>query len=290
LDYTSALLILLSVVLSSSRNLLSKGVSRFRFGTKNFFLVQFSLFSGGSIVVFLTQRVSLSSVAPIMVVYALIYGILLILAQWCYTVALSCGNVAICSTIYSLGFIFPTLSGVLFWDEKTSFLNILGILCVIPAVIISGMKKTTTQNKNSDNNYIIPLIVSMLSAGGLGIMQKIQQSSQYAEQKPEFVLIGFIFASVVSFIFFIFAKSAQDKNRVKKIFMSASAGVCFGGCNLLNTTLAGRLDSAVFFPVYNISVILISIVLSFVIFKERLSKREFVVLSLGILSIFLLNL
>lgn len=96
--------------------------------------------------------------------------------------------------------------------------------------------------------------------------------------------------SVISFIGFIFAKSTANRVWDKKLFLSGGAGVCFGGCNLLNTTLAGRLDSAVFFPVYNISVILLSIILSYMIFREKLTKKEVAVFLLGIISIMLLNL
>lgn len=290
MDYTSALLILLSVVLSSTRNLLSKGVSSFHFGTKIFFLSQLSLFFAGSIAVYLFERITLSSISITTALLAVVYGVLLILAQWGYTAALSSGKIAICSTIYSLGFIFPTLSGVFFWKEIIKPINIVGLLCVIPAVIISGLKTTETKNNTSDNNYIIPLIISMLSAGGLGIMQKVQQNSAYAYQRPEFVFMGFCVASVISFIGFIFAKSTANRVWDKKLFLSGGAGVCFGGCNLLNTTLAGRLDSAVFFPVYNISVILLSIILSYMIFREKLTKKEVAVFLLGIISIMLLNL
>ena len=290
MDSISILLILLSVVLGASRNIFSKGVSKFRFGTKKFFFSQFSLFLAGSIAVILVEEIHLASIVPITAMYAFIYGILLICAQWYYIAALENSNIAVCSIFYALGFIFPTISGVLFWNETITYINGFGILCVIPAVVISGLKTPKTKNKVSNAGYILPLLISMLSAGGLGIMQIVQQKSLYQEQRPEFILVGFLLASVVSFICFVFAKS-DDKNVLdKKYFMSAAAGVCYGGCNLLSTALAGRLDSAMFFPVYNIGVILLSTVLSYIIFKEKMQKKDILVFSLGIISIILLNL
>jgi glucose uptake protein GlcU len=58
---------------------------------------------------------------------------------------------------------------------------------------------------------------------------------------------------------------------------------------LLNTTLAGLLDSAIFFPTLNIGVILLSMICGVIFFKERILKKEITVLILGGVSILLLN-
>jgi len=75
----------------------------------------------------------------------------------------------------------------------------------------------------------------------------------------------------------------------KMLIVAGETVLCFVICNLLNTTLAGRLNSAVFFPLQNISVILLSLIFSILIFKERLSGKDVRVLILGGISIFLLN-
>ena len=49
------------------------------------------------------------------------------------------------------------------------------------------------------------------------------------------------------------------------------------------------LDSAIFFPTLNIGTILLSMLLGVIIFKERIRKREALVLALGAASIVLLN-
>ena len=93
--------------------------------------------------------------------YATLYAILLLSAQYCYTSALKKGNIGICSTVYSLGFIFPTLSGSLFWNERLTGLNIIGILMVIPTIIISGMSSSKNrQHKNKNiNTYVCSSII-----------------------------------------------------------------------------------------------------------------------------------
>lgn len=288
MDAVSLMLLLLTIALSSGRNLLSKSISGFTFGTKNFYSAQAVIFLSGSLSLLLFGQISYS-VNAITLLYSVIYGILLLSAQWCYTAALNTENTGVCATVYSLGFIFPTLSGCLFWNEKLSAVNLLGILTVISAVIISGTNNKQN-NAHNGNKGIVTLLIAMLSSGGLGVMQKVQQGSQYPEQKSAFILIAFTFAAVVSILFAVFAREKGIKVSTKKMASASGAGICFGCCNLINTSLAGRLDSALFFPTLNIGTILLSVILSIFSFKEKQSSKDYCVLLLGCLSIILLNL
>ncbi|MEE1050299.1 MAG: hypothetical protein U0M60_23085, partial [Clostridia bacterium] len=67
-------------------------------------------------------------------------------------------------------------------------------------------------------------------------------------------------------------------------------GTAFGVCNLLNTILAGQLNSAVFFPVLNIGTILFSIASGVICYKEKILKKDLTVLLLGIISILLITI
>ena len=287
MELINVFLLLSSIVLSSGRNILSKNISHFSFGTKKFCYMQATIFFAGAFVLMFVSG-DILAVSPITLLYALIYGILLLCAQWCYTVALKSGKTGVCSTVYSLGFILPTLSGTLFWNENIKPLNYIGIAMVIPAIFISGMK--SDKNETENNKYIVPLAVAMISSGGLGIMQKVQQFSEYPEQKGVFVLSAFLFAGVFSLIFSLFSKSDESELLPKKYIAAAITGICFSSCNLLNTTLAGRLNSAVFFPLLNIGTILMSIVLGLAIYKEKLTKIDFLVILFGAVAIILINI
>lgn len=286
----SLLLLSLSIILSGMRNILSKGISGIKFGTKQFFLIQAWSFICGSLVLTFMTYITNNAIKPpslLTLLYAAVYGVLLLSAQYCYTVALSKGNVGICSIVYSLGFIFPTLSGSLFWNERLTLLNLIGIFTVIPIIIISG--KPEAKQQKSVNTYIIPLMCAMLSSGGLGIMQKIQQNSLYSEQKDLFVISAFALSGIISFLLSLFSKSEQQKIGRELIFGSG-IGMAFGLCNLLNTILAGQLDSAVFFPVLNIGTILFSVAVGIILCGDNISKKNCGILFMGIVSILLITL
>ena len=99
-------------------NPFSKGISDISFGTKEFFLSQSVTFLCAGLCLLSVSENAFDAISPVTVSYGVIYGIMLIGAQYCYTCALRGGNMGMCSTIYSMGFILPTLSGFLFWREK----------------------------------------------------------------------------------------------------------------------------------------------------------------------------
>lgn len=281
------LLLCLSVVLSCARNILSKGISDVKFGTKQFFLIQTCIFACGSIVLISVGGYHFEMPALQTVIYSLIYGILLLGAQYCYTSALQQGDVGICSTIYSLGFIFPTLSGGLFWKEKLTFLNILGIATAASTVFATGGFSKKGAGQKSITAYIIPLVCAMLSSGGLGIMQKFQQSSPYPEQRQVFVTTAFAIAGIVSFVFFLLSEGEVQKVKNKAI-CGCGVGAAFGLSNLLNTLLAGLLDSAVFFPMLNIGGILLSVVSGAMLFREKMNGKKALIIIMGIISVIMI--
>ncbi|MBO7149103.1 MAG: EamA family transporter [Clostridia bacterium] len=286
MNAVSIALLLLSVVLGSARNVLSKSISHVKFGKRSFFTLQSIIFFMGALVLIPGTIGTLCS--PLTVLLAIIYGMLLLLAQWCYTAAMANGNTAVCSTVYSLGFILPALSGMIFWNEEVTALKIAGVILVIPAIVLSGKNDVARQSAKR-TGYMLPLMLAMLASGGLGIMQKIQGSSPFPEQRSVFVFLSFVLAGAVSLVLALCKKNGEIIRPVSKI-SAVGIGICFALCNLLNTLLAARLDSAVFFPSLNIGVILCSMLFSIPLFKEKFTKRLALVLLFAFSAIILVNL
>lgn len=284
------LLLLTSIVLSTGRNIFSKRISKMPFGSREFFLHQCVIFIFGGIAITVLGQISWESISHITLICAFAYGIALICAQWFYTSALSHGNTALCSTVYSMGFIIPTVSGALFWSENFTVIDFFGVLLAIAAILFS---KSSSKNsdKATSKRFFVPLFIALLCSGILGIIQKIHQKSQYADERGTLLLIAFIIATSVSLIASLICKKAEGNNLPKHTIPLASLiGLFFGCCNLLNTTLAGLLDTAIFFPSLNIGIIFLTMLCGAIFYKEKITKREIIVLLCGISSILLLNI
>ena len=278
--------LLLSVSLSSGRNLISKKTAISYSGLGPFFFSQTLLFGCAAVLMLFFGITDLINASSVTWVYGGIYGILLLLSQWMFTLALKNGAASVCTVIYSLGFIIPTLVGTYFWDEDLTIFSFIGILVAAIIILLSAKKGTT---ETSHGIFIPFILVAMTASGGLGIMQKVQQSSAFAEEKEGFLAVAFFFAFIFSLVaFLIFGKGFSFS--FKACIPPALTGACFGGANLFNTILAGRMSSAVFFPLQNVSVILLTAVLSLLFFRERLTLRTGIILLLGIGVIILFSL
>ncbi len=277
-----AWLMLSTVLLGAGRNLLSRRISGVPFGQRGFFLRQGIIFAAGfgALIGFAGKGPSLPTAGM-----ALVYAALLLSAQWGYTSALAALPVGLCSTVYAMGFILPTLSGAIFWGEPFALREALGLMLVIGAILLSR-QPVPGENPQHRRAAWCTLMLAMCASGGLGLMQKIHQRTPFGEEGGSFMALAFALAAVS---FLCAACSRKSSGEKRGILPAALAGLCFGGCNLLNTTLAGRLDSAVFFPIQNIGVMGCTIVSGWLICRERLTRRDALVLLLAIGAVMLLR-
>lgn len=283
----NTLYLFISVLLSAGRNITSKKTAIFTNKKASFFLSQTILFGSAALLLLFLGIKSAVGMEKSTLLFGLIYGTLLILSQWMFTVALRSGNTSVCSVVYSLGFILPTLSGSLFWDEAFNSLQWIGVSVSVVIILLTAKKGKKEKKKNS-KSFVSYILIAMLSSGGLGIMQKVQQSSEAANEKGAFLLVAFSFAFCCSLaaFFFTFEKTAFN---VQTFFYPTVTGLCFGGANFCNTALAGKMKSAVFFPLQNISTILFTTLFGIVVFREKLTPKTTVILILGIAVIVLFS-
>ena len=59
--------------------------------------------------------------------------------------------------------------------------------------------------------------------------------------------------------------------------------------NFLNLSLSGKLPSVILFPIYNIGSMLLSSIISSIIYKDKPTKRQSVGFVLGIVAIFIVG-
>lgn len=276
-----------SICLSSGRSILSKKINQKDDNKFAFFLLQTILFLICLLVVLFTNFSTFFVISPLTCIYGLLYGLLLISAQWLYTISLKSGSAATCSMVYSFGFIIPTICSFIFFDDKLTILKFVGLFLAIIVILLISLYK---DNKTENNKYIVPLLLATLSSGGLGVLQKVQQRSTVAMEKPGFLFVAFLIAFLFSLIFTLLNLKRKRKIEKNQIIFASLCGFCFGFANIVNTTLAGLLAGSILFPIQNIGVILLVTLLGFIIFKEKPKINEIISFFVGVASIILLSI
>ena len=271
------LLLGLSVLLSAGRNAISKRTATGAGEGRDFFLSQTLLFLSAALLLGVGSVRTLRA-SGLTVLLGVIYGVLLVLAQWMLTAALRSGSTSLCSVVYSLGFLLPTLSGTLFWEESFTPKDGVGLALAVTVILLSAKRE------RGASTPMPHILAAMLASGGLGIMQKVQQTSPAPEEKGVFLLVAFLVATLASLTALLTCK--KGSKATKKDWLSpVLTGLCFGGANLCNTVLAGAVKSAVVFPAQNIGTVLLSTLLGILFFAERVTKKTAAVLLLCIATV-----
>ena len=284
------LLLVLSVLFSTMRGVLSKKLGVCGKNGYGFALIQTYLFAIAALTAFLLNIKSVIAPSLSVVILALVYGIFTVLSQWMYTKALAKANISICSMIYSFGFIIPTVFGTVVWHEKIGIFKIASIAFCIVTVILVSVGKEHESRKSKKLPW--ELFAAMVASGGLGVVQKLQQKSNAGGETGTFLLISFLLASMISLVVSLFCHKNSEPIRTDRSLIGCLlvVGVSMAVANTANTLLAGELPSAVAFPITNVGVILASTLVSVRLMKEKLLKNQIVAFFMGIVAIVLLNL
>ena len=106
----------------------------------------------------------------------------------------------------------------------------------------------------------------------------------------------FLFIACVFMFALSLAGRAALSGRGKKIPykrvtpLGAASGAIISVYSQINLTLAGSLDSLIYYPVANGGALLLTVLISAVIFREKLSGKRLVGFFAGLISIILLSI
>ena len=109
-----------------------------------------------------------------------------------------------------------------------------------------------------------------------------------AENEKIFPIFLFAAAAFIGLIMFFFQKG---KFQLKSLIGGIYLGIpnYFSLYFVLKALSAFENNGAVFFPIYNVGIIMLSSFTAMIIFKEKLSKINFLGLGLSVLALFLLS-
>ena len=207
--------------------------------------------------------------------------------------ALQTGPLSYTAVIISFSTLIPALSGVLFFEETLSLWQIIGIVLMLISFLLAGEKKTDDRRANF--KWLVLSLIAFAATGGIGIMQKIHQSSPYRAELDGFLIIAFFASAVLSLLILPFIKGRYRKKQARSgqwilffLGIALLCGVCVAVNNKLNLYLSGVMDSAVFFPVVNGGGLVLATLAAVILFKERLDKKQWIGVIIGILSVIFL--
>lgn len=231
-------------------------------------------------------------------ILSIIFGIFFVITIYYYNKCMSLGPVSMSTMFLSMGLVISVVFSVLYLKEEITTVKVIGFILVLSVIVISTDFKEGKGNKK----FFINSVLLMIFNGILGVLQTLSISVALKTDEGYFTTFGYLTASIFAFLFYIIKCFKEEKNnfaKLSKFFLfrkkeyyicSLIAGGASGlGVNIVFHTLP-YVPNGIAHSISNGSLVLFSTILSIIIFKEKLNKRNILILITGSLAIILLSM
>ena len=221
------------------------------------------------------------------ILWGVTYGVTQALFVLFKAKAMNAGSVSVTTLVGNASLVVSIIFSSIMWNEKISWLDICGVILLIAGMFLSIYKKSTA---NVDKRWKYYALVFFLLAAAVGIIFKGFGKSAVSDHTVDMLLVS---AAVMTFFYFCTICFTKDKtitfSKKKFLVVALAAGILSCLYNRLNITLSSSMDAVIFFPAFNGGVVIVSGVLSSLIYKEKFSKRQLVGFGLALFAIFIIG-
>lgn len=197
-------------------------------------------------------------------------------------------GVSVASVATKMSLVIPVMFSLFLYDEKLGLLKIIGIILALVAVYFASVKERSI--KLNKEVIILPLLL-FLGSGAIDTSIKYAQETQLENNElPLFSATVFASAALVGLVFILIRSSKEPlRINIKNILAGIALGVpnYFAIFFLLRSLQNDALTSATIFTINNVAVVLFSTLLGILLFKEKISPKNWGGIALAVISILL---
>ena len=215
--------------------------------------------------------------------YGIMYGVVQLLFLFFKLKAMANGPVSVITLIGNCSMIISAAAGVIFWKESVSIFQILGMVLLLAGIFICSDISNGGAYKPSLKYYAAGFFCL---AGAVGIVFKVFFAASGGQYCGDMLIVAAVFMTVCNLL--LSAKHIRKMSR-KELGLSLLCGSASCIYNRLNIYLAGALPSIIFFPAFNGSVIILSVISGVLICGEKLTVRQIIGFCIGAAAIIIIG-
>lgn len=208
--------------------------------------------------------------------------------------ALKEGYVSLTSLVFSYSLILPTLFGIFAYGALPSVAFYFGLCLLAVSLFFLGKKNTEKRDeKGFSVKWLIYVIAAFFANGLCSILQTHQQRICNGNYKSEFMItamsVVFLFCLVVTLVEVKRNKDEITINLTKGWYIAIIYGIVNALLNLFVMLSVALISPGIVFPVICGGGLILTLLLSLIIFKEKLNMYRIVGFIIGVISIVLMN-
>lgn len=191
-------------------------------------------------------------------------------------------GIVLSSVFMKLGLLVPMVASVLFFHEQPTLPQIAGFAIAIVAILLINLKK-----EGSGKGFGFGLIVMLLLSGGADVMAKVFDVFGPAALSPLYLFYTFATAFALALVLVLLRK---EKPGFRELLYGTLVGIPnFFSAKFLLGALT-QLPAVVVYPSFSVGTMLIVTLTGVAVFRERLSKLQWVALAAILAALVLLNI
>jgi len=221
--------------------------------------------------------------------YALLIGFSFILMFFLIGYSTRLSGVAVTTIAGKLSMVIPILFSILYFSEKTTVLKISGLFIATLAVVLTSYRPI---DKAKNIKLIILPIAIFLGSGITDSIVKYAQTYHVPNSLSLlFPAVVFLTALLLGLVFILIKPTSVSKNiSIAELIGGTILGIAnFGSLYFFILALNNsKLDSSIVFGLNNICIVLFSILIGLVFFKEKFSRVNFAGVFMAVIAILIL--
>ncbi len=227
--------------------------------------------------------------------FTIILGMLFVSLFYLISVTTVVFGVSVASVANKMSIVIPVSLAVYLYNESLSAVQIVGIVLAMIAVVMVSYKKSDESVKITAKwHYLLPLIL-FIGCGSIdALINYLQKTFTSDAISNEYLLsTAFMFAAIGG-AFSLLSLLIMKKTTLhtKSILVGLLLGVpnFFSMFLVMKSLESNFLNASTFFPVNNMSIVVLGTVVSILVFKEKLNKLNTFGIFLSVLAIVLIAL
>ena len=222
--------------------------------------------------------------------YSAVYSICYATAAVTCVLALSCGSLALTNLALVYSGVIPLLYSLLFCGEQMNGFQIGGLICLWSSFVLTYYRREKTRQPFSIK-WMVYVGLLFLSNGMCGVLSRMQQRIFGGVYDRSFMIVSMTMAGILLWIAAIVRERHEMKTAVRcGWWLSATCGTFNGVTNFLGLMCLLVIPGVIYYPVSSAGSLVVTCLLSMVVFKERFTRAQLVGFVLGVVAVVLLNL
>lgn len=206
--------------------------------------------------------------------------------------ALKYGSTSVTALVKQMALVGISVWGFVFWDAQLSWMTGIGLVLVVIALVLCLVNKKDGVQSGSFWKWAFYAVLITVGNAGIGIVLRYQQMAFDYQHKNMFMFFGVLFGAVFCALLALREDKKHWKAAIRSSWMfSALAGSSSALSNVfIILMIQQQMSASIIYPGIAVGGLMITTIISFVGFRERLRPLQWVGLAIGAVALALLNL